>query len=83
MGVVGQCFELAAVQLDVYGIAEVLWKIIAFKREAFFGLVYTVQQSSEFCECRELLGRDGIQLRKDSEGTFCRLVADLVKRTLK
>lgn len=73
MGVVGQCFELAAVQLDVYGIAEVLWKIIAFKRKAFFRLVNTVQQSLEFCECKELLGRDGIQLGKDSEGTFASL----------
>lgn len=41
--VVGQCFELTAVQLGVYRIAEVVWKRIAFKGEAFFRLVYTVQ----------------------------------------
>lgn len=65
--VMGQCFELAAVQLGVYGIVEVVWKRIAFKREAFFRLVSTVQQSLKFCECRELLGRDRIQLGKGSE----------------
>lgn len=69
----GQCFGLAAVQLDVYGTAEVVWKRIAFKREAFFGLVYTVQQSLEFCECMELLGRDGIQLGKGSGGILASL----------
>lgn len=41
--IVGQCFELAAVQLDVYQMAEVVWKRIGFKGEAFSRLAYTVQ----------------------------------------
>lgn len=41
-----------------------MWKRIAFKGEAFFRLVYTVPQSLEFCECKELLGRDGIRLER-------------------
>lgn len=43
IGIVGQCFELAAVQLDVYRMAEVVWKRIAFKGEVFSRLAYTVQ----------------------------------------
>lgn len=65
MGVVGHSFELAAVQLDVYEIAEVLWKIIAFKREILFRLIYRVQQSLEFCEgAKNCLGGMGSSLER-------------------
>jgi len=41
--VVGQCFEFAAVQLDVDQIAKVVWKRTVLKGEALVKFVYTVQ----------------------------------------